>query len=119
MDSHLNILPISPIVPRSHHCSFPRFFYIHSICSHPKFPNDCKLRQSPHFCLVQRSLLKNLESEFSESDFAFLKELSAKKDSRLNAPALLEILSAVDLVGYASSPTLPLELALIKLVGSK
>lgn len=64
-------------------------------------------------------LAKNIESEFSDSDFAFLKELSSHKDSRINAQTLLEILTAVDLVGYASSPTLPLELALIKLVGGK
>ncbi|MFA6535801.1 MAG: DNA polymerase III subunit gamma/tau [Candidatus Paceibacterota bacterium] len=64
-------------------------------------------------------MAKNLESEFSDSDFAFLKELSANKNSRINSPALIEILTAVDLVGYASTQTLPLELALIKLTNNK
>jgi DNA polymerase III gamma/tau subunit len=62
---------------------------------------------------------KNMESsikeEYSEEDFIFLKELSAKKESNINSKTLLELLSAYDSVARANIPELPLELALIKI----
>ena len=62
---------------------------------------------------------KNMESsikeEYSEEDFIFLKELSAKKESNINSKTLLELLAAYDAVVRANIPELPIELALIKI----
>jgi DNA polymerase-3 subunit gamma/tau len=58
---------------------------------------------------------KGIREEVSSEDFAFLKRVALQKDSRVNSSALLEFLAAYDLIGYASLPQLPLELAVIKL----
>lgn len=57
-----------------------------------------------------------IQEEYSEEDFKFLKELSAKKESNINSKTLLELLNAYDSVARANIPELPLELALIKLI---
>jgi len=59
------------------------------------------------------------KEEFSAEDFDFIKKLSEEKDSKINSGALLEVLNVYDLIGYAVSPMLPLELALVKLVDSR
>ena len=63
-----------------------------------------------------KDLEKMLEEQFVEEDFAFLKELSAKKGSHINSEALYELLGAYDAVSRSYIPQLPLELALVKLV---
>ena len=59
-----------------------------------------------------------IREEVSADDFAFLKKFVSAKDSRINSAALLEFLNVYDLIGYAAIPTLPLELAVIKLTNS-
>lgn len=61
----------------------------------------------------------SIKEEYSEEDFDFLKELSLKKESNINSKTLLEMLSAYDMVARANIPELPLELALIKIVGKE
>ena len=61
-------------------------------------------------------LEKMLEEQFVEEDFAFLKELSAKKGSHINSETLYELLGAYDAVSRSYIPQLPLELALVKLL---
>ena len=57
----------------------------------------------------------SIKEEYSEEDFNFLKELSAKKESNINSKTLLEMLNTYDAVTRANIPELPLELALIKI----
>ncbi len=69
------------------------------------------------FILLLRNapaLADEIETEVSGEEFAFLKQCAANKESRVNSAALLEFLNAFDLIGIASLPQLPLELAVIK-----
>ncbi|MFA6338698.1 MAG: DNA polymerase III subunit gamma/tau [Candidatus Paceibacterota bacterium] len=59
----------------------------------------------------------NMLSDFSEEDAELFKELSQRKDLNINSGTLLEFLNAYDNVGKSYLPELPLELALIKLLG--
>lgn len=59
-----------------------------------------------------------IEEEASAEDFAFLKKRAFAKDSRITSATLLEFLNVYDLIGFASLPQLPLELAIIKLSSS-
>ena len=63
------------------------------------------------------SLANEIEMEVSGEEFAFLKSCAASKESRINSATLLEFLNPFDLIGVASLPQLPLELAVIKLCG--
>jgi len=58
-----------------------------------------------------------MKEEFTEEDFKFLKDLSGKKGVNLTSQTLKELLYAYDEMRFASIPELPLELALIKLIG--
>lgn len=58
---------------------------------------------------------KGIREEVPPEDFEFLKKIALQKDSRINSSALLEFLTAYDLIGHSSLPQLPLELAVIKL----
>ncbi|MFA6552577.1 MAG: DNA polymerase III subunit gamma/tau [Candidatus Paceibacterota bacterium] len=62
---------------------------------------------------------KQIKNEVSDSDFEFLKKLSAKKDSKINSATLLVLLEAYDLAGRAYLPELSLELSIIKLTDQK
>ena len=56
-----------------------------------------------------------IEAQFSDTDVAFLKEISARAGSSVNARALHSLLGAQTKLGATHIPTLPLELALIEL----
>lgn len=58
---------------------------------------------------------RGIREEVSAEDFEFLKKIALQKDSRVNSSALLEFLTVYDLIGFASLPQLPIELAVIKL----
>ncbi len=58
---------------------------------------------------------EGIKEEVSAEDFAFLKSCATNRESRINSALLLEFLNAYDLIGFASLPQLPLELAVIKL----
>lgn len=66
-----------------------------------------------------KNMENSIREEYSEEDFIFLKELSAKKESNINSKTLLELLNAYDSVARAHIPELPLELALIKIVETR
>jgi DNA polymerase-3 subunit gamma/tau len=58
-----------------------------------------------------------IKEEYTEEDFAFLKDLSGKAGANLTSQTLKELLYAYDEMRFSSIPQLPLELALIKLIG--
>ncbi len=60
---------------------------------------------------------KIIEARVSAEDFEYLKKLAAGNAKNLSFDALLEILKASQLIGRAFIPELPLELALMKIVG--
>ena len=69
-------------------------------------------------------LLRNLKSsevelneEFTDTDFNFLKGLADKKPSKINSDTLLTLLSYYDMVAKAYISELPLEIALMKILG--
>jgi len=64
---------------------------------------------------LKAGLDADIEKELRKEDFDFLKNLSTKKESKVNSQALLEFLNAYDAIGSSYVPQLPLELALIKI----
>lgn len=58
-----------------------------------------------------------IKSELQESDFEYLKELASKKDLKISSKTIVELLTAYDQVGRAYQPELPLELALMRIIG--
>ncbi len=61
-------------------------------------------------------LTKAIEDEFSQEDYAFLKEI-AEKGNMLTSATLQEFLAAYEEIGRTYLPSLPLELALVRLLG--
>ncbi len=64
-----------------------------------------------------KDMEKELEEEQTEGDFKFLKEIALNKSSNINSGTLSELLTAAGETTYSGVPELPLELALIKLIG--
>ncbi len=58
---------------------------------------------------------KIFREEFSENDFEFLKDLSRKKDSNINAEVIRELIEVFSQIKLSYISQLPLELMLIKL----
>lgn len=58
---------------------------------------------------------KGIKEEVSAEDFEFLNARATSPESRITSAALLEFLSVYDLIGRATLPHLPIELAVIKL----
>ncbi len=74
--------------------------------------------QKMRFLLLLRyapDMAKFVESEVSEHDFTFLKDLAGKKEVAISSAMLVELLNAYEMIGGAYIPELPLELVLIKL----
>lgn len=74
------------------------------------------------FVLLLRNapgMKEGIKEEVSEEDFAFLKKKAEESVTRINSAALLELLTAYDLIGFSALPELPLELAIIKLTNQK
>ena len=61
-----------------------------------------------------RELEDDIRENLTDEDFDFLKRVSAKRDSRINAKLLKTLLGAYSDMGYAHIAQLPLELAFIK-----
>ncbi|TSC58638.1 MAG: DNA polymerase III, subunit gamma and tau [Parcubacteria group bacterium Greene0416_79] len=59
-----------------------------------------------------------IREEVSQEDFAFLKQAAENKESRITSRALLEFLTAYDLINVAALPQLPLELAVMALTAN-
>lgn len=60
-----------------------------------------------------------IAEEVSEKDFAFLQKIASGKESRISATTVLEFLKTEEFLGAAAVPSLPLELAIIKLCDDK
>jgi len=58
-----------------------------------------------------------IKEQFGKEDFELLKKLSGEKESKVNSNTLNELLLAYDATGRSYIPQLPLELALIKILG--
>ncbi len=74
------------------------------------------------FALLLRNapeLEPSIKEEVSAEDFEFLKHVAHDTEARVNSLVLLEFLNAYDLIGHATLPELPLELAVIKLTSEK
>ncbi len=61
----------------------------------------------------------HLSDRFSKEDLEMLGEIAKDKTSKINAGSLLEILNCYSSVGRFVVPELPLELALMKILGEK
>jgi len=74
------------------------------------------------FVLLMRmsaEMRKVAEAEFSEADFAVLSELAKKPGAKLGSRMLSELLVAADQIGRSPIPELPLELAVMRIVGER
>ena len=60
-----------------------------------------------------------IEKEFTEKDFVFLKYMSGKSGAGVSSGVLESLLNAHSAMRYVSIPELPLELVLMKLTGDK
>jgi DNA polymerase-3 subunit gamma/tau len=60
----------------------------------------------------------HIKGEVTEEDFTFLKKLASEQSSLINSASLSELLLATDTIGRSAIPQLPLELALIKILGN-
>jgi len=58
-----------------------------------------------------------IKDEFSEDDFSFLESVAKNKESGVSEQSLSVMLDAYSQISYSYIPQLPLELALIKLLG--
>jgi len=70
------------------------------------------VRYAPH-------LETSIKEEVGEDDWMLVKELSGKKGQAINSATLLEFLNAFDYLGRTAVPSLPLELAIIKIAGGE
>ncbi len=78
--------------------------------------------QKLRFVLLLRyakEMEKEITQEVSPEDFAFLKKLAVTKDSAISSALLSELLAVSDDLGHAFIPSLPIELALIRILGQK
>lgn len=66
-----------------------------------------------------KDLEKEISESLTESDFKFLTDLAHKKSSKINSKTLDELLRAYEEINFAAVKELPLELALIRLIGEK
>ena len=62
------------------------------------------------------SSLGELKDEFTPDDLVFLKSLAAAATKRINSHVLAEFLSATRDIGFSAIASLPLELALIRIM---
>lgn len=60
-----------------------------------------------------------IKEKMGDDDFAFLKELSTRAEQGISSGLLYELLGAYDMVGRSHIPELPIELALVNILGSK
>ncbi|MFH0846240.1 MAG: DNA polymerase III subunit gamma/tau [Patescibacteria group bacterium] len=65
-----------------------------------------------------KDLKKEIETDFSETDFVFLLELSQKKDGNLNSELIKKMIEVSEQIKLAYIPHLPLEILLMELTQS-
>ncbi len=61
------------------------------------------------------TMSKDIEQEFSETDFAFIKKIASSKTGKIGPKTLSILLSAYEDSGRSHLPELPLEIALVEL----
>ena len=66
-----------------------------------------------------KDMEEDIKNEIDEDDFKFLKKMSDPKNTKLSSVTLSEFLEAYSKLDFAYITQLPLELALIKLLGEK
>jgi DNA polymerase-3 subunit gamma/tau len=66
-----------------------------------------------------KEMEKELEEEFTETDFALLKKIAENKTSKIKSDTLSILLKAAEETAFASVPEIPLELALMKISGGE
>jgi DNA polymerase III gamma/tau subunit len=66
---------------------------------------------------------KDLETEirdnYTDTDFKFLKDMADNKSSKVNSKILDELLKAYEEINFSAVKEIPLELALIRLLGDR
>jgi len=78
--------------------------------------------QKIRFILLLRfgaGLEKEIENELKKEDFDFLKKMSSKEGTKINSQVLVELLGAYEKIGGSYISQLPLELAVVKIVGTE
>jgi len=64
-----------------------------------------------------KNLDENIKEEMTDNDFAFLKGIADKADTKINSKVLYDLLGYYDMVNKSYIPNLPLELALVRIIG--
>ncbi|MEK7579014.1 MAG: DNA polymerase III subunit gamma/tau [Patescibacteria group bacterium] len=67
---------------------------------------------------AEAHLLKSLEGEYTEEDLAFLKECAKNTQPKITSSALSRFLDAYSETSRATIPSLPLELAILDVIGN-
>lgn len=62
-----------------------------------------------------REMETGIQEEVSDTDFIFLKKLAAHAESKIGSRTIVELLHAAEGLGYTYLPSLPLEMAVLKL----
>ena len=63
------------------------------------------------------SMEREFAAEFTPDDVEFLRSLALSKEKHINSHVLMEFLDASKLIGFSTIRSLPIELALIRIVG--
>lgn len=63
------------------------------------------------------SMESQFSEEFTHDDLEFLRSLANSEEKRINSHVLMEFLDATKLIGFSTIRSLPVELALIRIVG--
>ena len=66
-----------------------------------------------------KSLDENIKEEMTDTDFAFLKGIADNKDTKISSKVLYDLLGYFDMMNKAYIPSLPLELAIVRIIGEK
>ncbi|MCK9597178.1 DNA polymerase III subunit gamma/tau [Candidatus Pacearchaeota archaeon] len=64
-----------------------------------------------------KSLDENIKEEMTDNDFTFLNGIADKADTKINSKVLYDLLGYYDMVNKSYIPNLPLELALVRIIG--
>jgi len=66
-----------------------------------------------------KNLDENIKEEMTDNDFTFLKGIADKADTKINSKVLYDLLGYYDMVNKSYIPNLPLELALVRIIGKE
>jgi DNA polymerase-3 subunit gamma/tau len=66
-----------------------------------------------------KNLDENIKEEMTDNDFAFLKGIADKNETKVNSKVLYDLLGYYDMVNKSYIPNLPLELALVRIINKE